>query len=393
MKKTYNIIVSTNLKFFMAIVLSLYIVYNYYSIFFDINLGSYFNLSLYVSYVLTFIISVGSVSLSMHRGSIKTSYPVLIYVGLSIIMIVSSFINDNLTPTVLVSSTFGVIVFTSNVVVVPTRESSYWTKKIFTLIFIFMSITYIILTLFYNEITRTSEGINSVYYPLLLFPLIISSNKKLVKFLLWALIIIVTLVSLKRTAILALFLMIFASMSVEYYLKNKKVSLKPILLSIVLILLIIYVSNLFNFNFFERFNNITNDEGSGRIDIYSKVIFALQQNSFIEWLIGHGFEGVTIHSGIGTSAHNDFLEVLYDFGLIGFSLYLLLIGTLAHKVIIQIRNRDWITINLVMSLVLFFVISIFSNLISIPTYFLITCYLWGIHFNGRSTIYENCLAL
>ena len=41
--------------------------------------------------------------------------------------------------------------------------------------------------------------------------------------------------------------------------------------------------------------------------------------------MGHGYNAVLVDSPIHLSAHNDFLEILYDYGLVGLSLYLVFV--------------------------------------------------------------------
>lgn len=86
-------------------------------------------------------------------------------------------------------------------------------------------------------------------------------------------------------------------------------------------------------------------------------------------------------SGIGTSAHNDILEVLYDFGLLGLLLYLIIIINLCKKALYGIQKKIKNYDAFAASLVLFLVISMFSNLIIVPTYFFLLCQFWGIMIN------------
>ena len=54
-------------------------------------------------------------------------------------------------------------------------------------------------------------------------------------------------------------------------------------------------------------------------------------------LFGYGVEGFSIYSGVGTYAHNNFAEVICNFGLIGF---LLFNACYIIPVFLSFRNRD-----------------------------------------------------
>ena len=56
------------------------------------------------------------------------------------------------------------------------------------------------------------------------------------------------------------------------------------------------------------------DEGSGRLDIYNASIALIESSDFIGHVIGHGYNAVKYQ--LELSAHNDFLEIIYDFGWI-----------------------------------------------------------------------------
>ena len=65
----------------------------------------------------------------------------------------------------------------------------------------------------------------------------------------------------------------------------------------------------------KRFEMIKADGGNGRDMIYEDVINRYRSEDLIQQVIGKGFDSVKgKDTTIALSAHNDFLEVLYDFG-------------------------------------------------------------------------------
>lgn len=63
---------------------------------------------------------------------------------------------------------------------------------------------------------------------------------------------------------------------------------------------------------------------------YRDVIYAAMWNlwavkaSFVQFLFGYGYYGTIYYSGTGYFAHNDWLEILVDFGLVGAIIYLMI---------------------------------------------------------------------
>lgn len=74
----------------------------------------------------------------------------------------------------------------------------------------------------------------------------------------------------------------------------------------------------------ERLTNYS-DGGSGRDIIYSNLFNAWWNNdSIINFFIGYGFQSSLKLSGLGLFAHNDWLELLINYGFLGIPLYFLL---------------------------------------------------------------------
>src|SRR5690606_9641656 len=72
--------------------------------------------------------------------------------------------------------------------------------------------------------------------------------------------------------------------------------------------------------------------GSGRSVIFPIVWNSFMDSNVFEFLFGHGVGGTTViiskTYGIEIAAHNAFLELLYNYGLMGLMLYLSLFGSL-----------------------------------------------------------------
>ena len=96
----------------------------------------------------------------------------------------------------------------------------------------------------------------------------------------------------------------------------------------------------------ERVNKEETDEGKGREAIWQITTLMIQQSSPGKLITGHGHFGVRRDSFLEISAHNDFLEVIYDYGLIIFFLYLNFFFFYFKKIIIDITKILVIHINI-----------------------------------------------
>ncbi len=117
--------------------------------------------------------------------------------------------------------------------------------------------------------------------------------------------------------------------------RNKRkvgVSLKRFaFISIVFVVIFVILSN-FSSQFeyiMNRFQNIEDDGGSGRDVIYAALFGDVSSSDFLSLFWGHGYYAVLNRFQIG--AHNDFLEIFYDYGIVALLLYLLLLGKLFVK--------------------------------------------------------------
>ena len=69
-----------------------------------------------------------------------------------------------------------------------------------------------------------------------------------------------------------------------------------------------------------------------------------------------------------TSAHNDFLEIVYDYGIIGLILYVLFLGNMIKNLFKLYVNRSRYFSMALSATILYLVVSTSSHLIIYPTY-------------------------
>jgi len=268
--------------------------------------------------------------------------------------------------------------------------------KKFQYIFIFI----IMLLYLYTKFFIGHHGglmINSIYYLVLLLPFVLICEKKLLRNVMIFAILICVLISMKRTAFIAVIgsLILFFVLKREKQLNKKSgVKLKNILyiiLGIILIYLIYsFISDKLGFNILDRFNNNNIDISSGRFDIYRMVLDDFYISDIFQMFFGHGYNSVVYLTG-GLSAHNDFLEILYDFGIVGLMLYVFIYINLLSIYKVFKKNRYINSEAFLVSIFIFGVMCIASHLIFIPTYVVYLTLFWGLCINDFNNQLKKCL--
>lgn len=243
--------------------------------------------------------------------------------------------------------------------------------------------------LFFAFGNLNSSIANSVYYILMFVPLISFIDKNLIRKILYIIISIIVLLSNKRTALLAIIAYFFIGEFVSNRNMNgrKKVYkvIGYILLFVVLFFIFPYFINKFNITVFKELSEAGTDGGSNRLYIYSQLWQAQVHGNAKHWIIGNGYNSVLLShictDGVGggwVSAHNDFLEVLYDYGIVGFILYIAFFVELIKKSIQMILDEYKYAYSFMGSIVFIIIISMTSHLIIYLNYYALVIIFWSI---------------
>lgn len=236
-----------------------------------------------------------------------------------------------------------------------------------------------------NRVNSRAEefiGNNGVYFPLLVLPWVTSISKRGWKWFGIAVILICVLISLKRSATLIIVGSIFVTYFFDFIYSKRKRTLSSFILALAVIgagVVILY-SNINSVNAVtQRFDSIEEDGGNGRDIIYEDVLLRFSQFSTRDKLIGHGYNMVRGDSkmSVPVSAHNDFLEVLYDYGYVGIVVYIFLHIILIHRIILYTRKRSFWVPAYWVSYVCMLVMSLVSHLMIYPTYIVFLVSFWA----------------
>ncbi|MDZ7724271.1 MAG: O-antigen ligase family protein [candidate division KSB1 bacterium] len=230
-------------------------------------------------------------------------------------------------------------------------------------------------------LTNTMLQLNISYFTLLILPWCFFISNKMLKIFSQIIILAVVAFSLKRTAIISYFFALLGGYGLKIIMKKgaKKFQYFLIYLVILILILGIFVKiNDFNEEWiYKRFLNITDDRGSYRLEIYKTVIGLLQASSLVDLIFGHGHNEVKNEMFDGLSAHNDWLECTYDYGIIGLIIYILLHLIILRRAIYLYKIKSNLAVPLLSSYLIFFTMSMFSHLIMYPYVFIIMTILWG----------------
>ena len=223
------------------------------------------------------------------------------------------------------------------------------------------------------------ESFNSIYFILIAMPYIffIKQKKYVIVFILLPLYAII--LSEKTTCFLCSLCILFY----YFYSEIKRIDIRyRILFLIFLILAFLCISVPDSFSLLSVKEDFESG-GNGRSDIALKTLNIFLDADIIYFLFGFGPNGVT--SAIGIGAHNDFLEILFDYGICGLFFFLLFIWSLI-RYYIHMRNRCLVNDVYVISLIVFFIVSSASSLFATQLQILLFMVIWGIIFNVNKYI-------
>lgn len=221
------------------------------------------------------------------------------------------------------------------------------------------------------------------YILLVLLPMVLLIKNKWIKLLLICTISVAIFLSNKRTGSAALVVGLFVYKIVGLHISRSSGKyLKIILLLIVATCVAIFVMSEFQDNYLiHSYSTIQEDEGSGRKDVYESVIGMIDNSSVDKMLFGHGYLAVTKNTTSSLSAHDDFLEIIYDFGWPVFFIYIYFILGLIKYAVRLCKKKSILAKSFISSLFIFILLALFSGIYVIPQYMLSFALFWGIVVN------------
>ncbi len=224
---------------------------------------------------------------------------------------------------------------------------------------------------------------SDMYFLLCLLPLVFLYRKESGLYIPLIIVSAVVILSAKRTAALGLVGAIFVFFLVQAFLqKNVKVFFKSfcrlLLVAFVLLLVYQYLASRYDITLLERLGNLEEDGGSGRDDIYRNLWKAIKEAPIIRWVIGYGDKAVLRVYGRTSAAHNDFLEIMYDYGIFPLLAIITFYVSMIKECLKMIGARFWGAPAFAAGLVISLFMSMFSNYMVTFTHIIGMAAFWGI---------------
>ena len=228
-----------------------------------------------------------------------------------------------------------------------------------------------------NEVDEAHLG--TAYYVLFLLPMILGSPKQWIKHLAMVITGAVIISSFKRGGLIAYVLGIVAYLYVKEVLLEHKFTKLIWFLVVVVVLFVtlIFIDNAMGNIITQRILNIQEDGGSGRNLVWITTWDMICNSTPEQLIFGHGINAVLKNSPLRLSAHNDFLEVLYNYGVICFIPYIFLHTRLIQQIFASIRIRDDRASIMAFTYTILIILSMISHVITYPLATLIALS-WGL---------------
>ena len=217
-------------------------------------------------------------------------------------------------------------------------------------------------------------AINSIYLILSLFSFIFLVENRVLQIVLFIFPLLAFITSFKSTCLVA------ASLSLLYYYRVDIVSSKHkwkffLIVLFICFLFLLSFSKFINLSeIFSSFNEDLDSGGNGRIEHFVYVLDLFMKKKFEEQFLGSGLMAVA--SDTYLSAHNDFIEVLYDYGILGIIIFIVFWRQLfLRRGLLKSDKR--VCSAYMVSLVIFFTVCLTSNFIISQIQMLFFSLLWG----------------
>lgn len=174
-------------------------------------------------------------------------------------------------------------------------------------------------------------GRDYIFSVVVFVPLLFYFKSPVLKYGTLILVLYVVVLSTKRTALIAI-----GSATVVYLLANiqeiKRVNIKSAFSAVFFSICIVFavqslysgtVKDAFDVTV-ERMSNLEDKSNEAREDIYTQVYSKIEASPVSSIAFGHGYNGVT-KDLFGHPAHNDYLEIIYDYGVFAVFFYVLIL--------------------------------------------------------------------
>ena len=230
------------------------------------------------------------------------------------------------------------------------------------------------------QLKNLESQTNMVYFFLLTIPaVILTSNKKWRNYIL-IFATFAAFISMKRSVIVA-FVLFWGILELKYLFGKGRNKMA------IIFLIVGFVAVYGSFKFADDLTGGSlsartvdyqkDDITNGREAIYLVTIEMIKNSTPIHLIFGNGYNGVKRDSPMDISAHNEFLEIIYDYGIIVLLIYLCFWAYILRQWYFHYRNNTIYFVPYTLSVCLFAVMAMVSQLVLYCSYFLYLVMFWG----------------
>ena len=259
-------------------------------------------------------------------------------------------------------------------------ESEYVLKRFLFLYcvslacFIFM---YYVKLSVYGGLSTTS--MNHSYFLLCQMPWLFLINKKSLRLILIVSCLVAIIFSLKRTSLVCVFLVGFLYI---HSIVSKHSLLFRIVLFVALALIAFYGTIYIDKHYLGggmtyRIEQSEDDDMGSRPVIWAGVYQKFSESSLEKKIFGHGHDTVYYDCDMEVSAHSDYFETLYDYGILMLCLLFVIVFVLVRNMIWLYRKKSKYALPYGASVIVYLVLSFSSHLLLYPQYFAFLAAFWG----------------
>ncbi len=226
-----------------------------------------------------------------------------------------------------------------------------------------------------------ANALNSVYWVLLLVPFAFLLKNTKLRYIILVLTFISVIISSKRGATIAISLVIIFSLIKDSF--QWKHLLRNLIYGAIMLVGLFFILektiSIIDVNVINRFEK-TDFEEESRMYLYIDTWNSYISKDMTHKIFGSGYRSTAIDRGglLSKTAHNDYLEVLYDYGILGLILYLYLTWQIVNRLKIMYRIGGKYFHAYFSAFIIFFVMSMVSHLIIYPTYFAYIVIIWAL---------------
>lgn len=249
-------------------------------------------------------------------------------------------------------------------------------NKLLVATFYIISAFYLFSMLNSGSYSTAIGAVSDAYYIIGLLPIMLVLNKRrpYIPIFFAGFVIII---SGKRAGMIAFALMVISYYVIEAIRTKRHKDFAISFFSLLFIILIVYVAFVvinqnFNSKLLMRLLKLQQDGGSGRSDRWIYILKQFENSSLFNTIFGHGDAAVSKllpeYAGHTGHAHNDFIELLYNYGIFSVICYIFFYIYLIIEFINMIRKKYEYAAHFLMAIICSLNIALFSYYVIDPTY-------------------------